>query len=65
MHLPLAIVILKIFSYCTPQSEWLKIPKFIIMIILTLIIINLAYAFLERFAPKIYATLMGNRINQK
>ena len=63
MHLPVAIVILKIFDFCTPQSQWLEIPKFIIMIIATLVIINLVCAFLEKFAPKIYATLMGNRIN--
>jgi hypothetical protein len=64
MHLPVAIVILKIFDFCTPQSQWLEIPKFIIMIISTLVIINLVCAFLEKFAPKIYATLMGNRINK-
>lgn len=64
MHLPLAIIILKIFSFCTPQNEWLEIPKFIIMIILTLTIINLVCAFLERFAPKLYGTLMGNRIKK-
>ena len=64
MHLPVAIVFLKIFDFCLPQSQWLKIPKFIIMIILTLVVINLVCAFLERFAPKIYAVLMGNRINK-
>lgn len=61
MHLPLSIAIMKIFSFCIPQSEWLEIPKFVIMIIVTLVIINFVCAFLERFAPKIYATLMGNR----
>ena len=65
MHLPIAIVILKVLSFCTSQSEWLEIPKFIIMIILTLVIINLVCAFLERFAPKIYAVLMGNRMNKR
>ena len=65
MHLPVAIVVLKIFSFCTPQTEWLEFPKFIIMVILTLAIINFVCAFLEKFAPKIYATLMGNRINKK
>ena len=63
MHLPVAIVILKIFDFCIPQNQWLEIPKFIIMIISTLIIINLVCAFLEKFAPKMYATLMGKRIN--
>ena len=65
MHLNVAIVILKIFSFCTPQNEWLEIPKFIIMVILTLVIINFVCAFLEKFAPKIYAILMGNRMNKK
>ena len=65
MHLNVGIIILKIFSFCTPQNEWLEIPKFIVMIISTLIIINFVCAFLEKFAPKIYAVLMGNRINKK
>ena len=65
MHLNLAIFILKILSICTPQNEWFEIPKFIIMVILTLVIINYVCAFLEKFAPKIYAILMGNRTNKK
>lgn len=65
MHLNVSIVVLKIFSFCTPQNEWLEIPKFIIMVVSTLIIVNLMCAFLEKFAPPIYATLMGNRINKK
>ena len=65
MHLPVAIVILKILSFCTPKNEWLEIPKFIIMVVATLAIINFACALLEKFAPQIYATLMGNRINKK
>ena len=64
MHLPIAIVILKILSFCPPPYEWLEIPKFIIIIISTLVIINLACAFLEKFTPKIYGTLMGNRIKK-
>lgn len=65
MHLPVAIVILKILDFCTPNSEWLEIPKFLIMIPMTLVIINVACALLERFAPRIYAMLMGNRIDKK
>ena len=65
MHLPVAIVILKIFSFCTPQSEWLEIPKFIIMVVLTLTIINLVCIFLEKFTPKIYGILMGSRIDKR
>ena len=64
MHLPIAIIILKILSFGLPQTPWLEIPKFIIMIIATLVIINLVCALLEKFAPKIYATLMGNRANR-
>lgn len=65
MHLKIAIVILKIVSFCTPQNEWLEIPKFIIMVVSTLIIINFICAFLEKFTPKVYAILMGNRVNKK
>lgn len=64
MHLNVAIVILKILAFCTPKNEWFEIPKFIIMVVSTLIIVNLICAFLEKFAPKVYATLMGNRTNR-
>lgn len=64
MHLNVAVVVLKVFSIVFPQSEWFEIPKFIISIVLTLAIINVACIILERFLPKIYATLMGNRINR-
>ena len=62
MHLNVAIIILKIFSFCLPQSPWLEIPKFIVMVVATLAIINFVCAFLERFAPKLYGILMGNRL---
>ena len=61
MHLPIAIVILKVLSFCLPQSEWLAIPKFVIMIIATMVIIELACTILARFTPRIYAILVGNR----
>ena len=64
MHLGVSIIILKIISFCLPQSPWIEIPGFIVRIIVTLTIINLLCAFLEKFAPKIYAILMGNRINK-
>ena len=64
MHLNVAIILLKIFSFFIPQSEWLKIPKFIFMVVLTLVIINFVCAFLERFFPKIYSLFMGNRIKK-
>ena len=62
MHLPIAIVILKVLSLCLPQNEWLEIPKFILMVVATLVIIHIVCAFLEKLAPKVYAILMGNRI---
>ena len=62
MHLNVAIVILKIYDFCLPKNEWLEIPKFVVMVVLTLVIINFVCAFLEKFAPKIYAVLMGNRV---
>ncbi len=65
MHLNVAIVILKIFSFCISQNEWLEIPKFVIMVVLTLVIINFVCAFLEKFAPKIYAILMGSRMKKQ
>ena len=61
MHLNIAIIILKVLNMVLPQSEWTEIPKFIIMVVLTLVIINFVCTFLERFLPKIYAALMGNR----
>ena len=64
MHLNIAIIILKILSFCAPQNEWLEIPKFIVMVVLTLLIINFVCTFLEKKAPKIYAVFMGNRINK-
>ena len=60
MHLNIGIIILKLFSFFTRQNEWLEIPKFITMVVLTLMIIQFVCAFLERFVPNIYATLMGN-----
>ena len=65
MHLNVAIIILKILSLCAPQNEWLEIPKFIIMVILTLVIINYVCAFLEKFLPGIYSLFMGNRVKKK
>lgn len=64
MHLNIAIIILKILTLCTPPSEWLEIPRFIIMIISTLVIINFVCAFLERFLPKVYALFMGSRVKK-
>ena len=65
MHLPVAIVIRKVFSVCMPPDEWLEIPKFLFMVVLTLAIINFACACLEKFTPRVYATLMGTRLKKK
>ena len=64
MHLNVAIIILKILSIIIPQSEWFEIPKFIIMVVSTLTLINFTCDFLEKFFPRIYALFMGNRINK-
>ena len=64
MHLNVAIIILKILSLCIAQNEWLEIPKFIIMVVFTIIIINYVCAFLEKFSPRIYALFMGNRVKK-
>ncbi len=64
MHLNVAIIILKILSFCTPENEWLEFPKFIIMVVFTLVIINYVCVFLEKFFPGIYALFMGNRVRK-
>ena len=61
MHLNVAIIILKVLTFCTPQNQWLEIPKFIIMIVSTIIIINYVCVFLEKYFPRIYGLFMGNR----
>ena len=65
MHLNVAIIILKILSFCMPQNEWLEIPNFIIMVIFTLVIINYVCAFGEKYLPKTYSIFMGNRIKTR
>ncbi|MBQ3038101.1 MAG: acyltransferase [Clostridia bacterium] len=65
MHLNVAIITLKILSLFAPQNEWLQIPKFLIMVVFTLVIINYICAFLEKFFPGIYALFMGNRIKKR
>lgn len=65
MHLNVAIVILKILSLCTPENEWFEIPKFIVMVVSTLLIINYFCAFSEKYLPKIYGVFMGNRLNKR
>ena len=61
MHLNIAIIVLKVLSILLPQSELFEIPKFIIMVVCTLLIINFVCAFLEKYLPKIYGIFMGNR----
>ena len=64
MHLNVALIVLKILSFVLPASEWVKIPEFVLMVVLTLMIINFVCAFLERFFPRIYGIFMGNRIKK-
>lgn len=65
MHLNIAIIILKTFSFCLPPNPWLEIPKFVITVVLTLVIINCICSFFEKFSPGIYGLFMGNRINKR
>lgn len=65
MHLNVAIVMLKIFSLFLPATPWLEIPKFIMSVILTLLFINCFCALCERFLPRLYSILMGNRIKKR
>ena len=62
LHLNIAIIILKLLGIILPQTEWLEIPKFLIMVISTITIINYLCALLERFFPELYMIFMGNRI---
>lgn len=65
MHLNVALIVLKVLSILLPQNEWLEIPKFIIMVSLTLVIINVVCTVLEKFSPKVYGVLTGNRMIKK
>lgn len=64
MHLNIALIVLKLLSIALPQNEWLAIPKFVIMVPVTLLIINGVCAFLERFLPQLYALLFGGRLKK-
>ena len=63
-HLNVAIVLLKILSFCLPDYEWLEIPKFIIMGVFTIVIINYTCAVSEKFFPRTYALFTGNRLKK-
>ena len=65
MHINVSGIVMKILSAIIGENKWLEIPKIILMVISTLIIINLICAFLERFLPKIYGIFMGNRTKKK
>ena len=65
MHLNVSIALLKILSFCLPNHEWLEIPKFIIMAVLTIVIINSACALSGKFFPRVYALFSGNRLKKK
>ena len=64
MHLNIAIVILKILSVILPHNPYMEIPKFVIMVVVTLTIINFVCAFLERYLPKLNGFLFGKHIKQ-
>lgn len=60
-HLGVSSVIWKVYSSFLPQWDWLLVPQFFLRVTLTILVINLICAFLERFLPNVYAILMGNR----
>ena len=64
-HLNVAIVLLKILSFCLPDYEWLEFPKFIIMAVFTIVIINSVCALSGKFFPRVYALFSGNRLKKK
>lgn len=61
MHLNVALIVLKILTLCIPGNELMEIPKFVIMIVSTLVIINCVCIILEKFLPGVYSLFMGNR----
>ena len=61
MHVTISTIIANLISICLPNSEW-AILNFFATFILTLLIINLICSFLEKFLPKLYAILLGNRV---
>lgn len=65
MHVNIAAIITKLIFICLPKNGWLALPNFILTVVLTLISINLICYFLEKFTPKIYSILMGNRLKPK
>ena len=64
LHSNVAAIITKLIVLCFPKSEWMAIPNFIATIILTVLTIHVACTLLEKFLPKVYAVLMGNRLKR-
>jgi hypothetical protein len=65
IHLNLAAIITKLILIVISRNPWFAIPNFILTAVLTVLIINLICVFMERFTPRIYGVLMGNRIRKK
>ena len=65
MHVNVSAIITKIVLLCLPRSEWFAIPNFMITFILTVLVINLACVFMEKYLPKVYSIFMGNRLKPK
>lgn len=64
LHTNVSAVITKLFAILLPRSELLAIPNFLFTFVSTILCISLFCSILERFSPRIYSILMGNRIKK-
>lgn len=62
MHSNISAIITKLVFIVFPKREWMAIPNFFATVILTLLFINLMCSLGEKFFPKVYSALMGNRL---
>lgn len=65
LHANVAAIITKLIVLCFPKDEWMAIPNFFATAILTLFVIQMICIFLEKFLPKVYNVLMGNRVKKQ
>lgn len=61
IHVNIVAIFVKLIVILLPKGEWMVIPNFILSALLTLVTINIICCFMEKFLPKPYAILMGNR----
>lgn len=62
MHVNISAIITKLVFIVFPKREWMAIPNFFATVILTLLFIHLVCSIGERFFPRVYSILMGERV---